>query len=69
MLKQKTVFEVIGERKTYRFECDPDSPLGEIHDVLCQMKHYVVNRINDVCESEKTSVPCEKKEVNCEFSD
>ena len=52
-LINKTVLEVkIGER-SYVMECYNDSPLGEVHDALTQMKAYIVDRINTQCENEK----------------
>ena len=47
MLKNNTVLEVkIGERN-YQFHCSPDSPLGELHDALHQMKTFIVQKIVD----------------------
>jgi hypothetical protein len=47
MLKQKSVLEIkIGER-TYLFHCESDSPLGEVHDAICQMRAFVVQKIVD----------------------
>jgi hypothetical protein len=64
ILKQRTVLEIVGDRKSYRFECDPDSPLGEIHDSLSQMKHYIVQRIIAAQQTEiETKNPVEAKEV------
>lgn len=47
MLKQKVVLEVNVKDKHYQLECFPDSPLGEVYDVLCQMKAYVIQRMSD----------------------
>ncbi len=48
MIKNKTVLEVkIGER-IYAMECAPEAPLGEVHDALCQMRAFVVQRIIDL---------------------
>ncbi len=45
MLKNKTVLEVkIGERN-YLLECDPNSPLGELHDALAQMINFVIDKM------------------------
>lgn len=45
MLKNITVLEVkIGER-LYQMECDPNAPLGEVHDALSSMKAYIINRM------------------------
>lgn len=46
MIKNIATLEVkIGER-IYKLLCDIDSPLGEVHDSLSQMKNYVIERIN-----------------------
>ncbi len=56
MIKQKTVLEIEVNERTYSFECDPSSPLGEIFDVLTQMKAFVVQKINEseVVKEEKS---------------
>lgn len=59
-LKSKTILQVkVGER-TYEMECYSDSPLGEVHDALSQMKAYVVDRINAQQDNEKKAEePCQ----------
>ncbi len=37
----------IGER-SYQFLCEIDSPLGEVHDALSQMKVYIINKMKDI---------------------
>ena len=55
MIKTKSVLEVkIGER-VYSLECSPDSPLGETHDALCQMRLFVVQRIADLDKQKEES--------------
>lgn len=45
MIKQKTILEVkIGER-AYELYCPSDSPLGELHDALLQMKGFCVDKM------------------------
>ena len=45
MIKNKAILEVkIGER-IYAMECYSDSPLGEVHDALSQMKQFVIERM------------------------
>lgn len=56
MLKNKTTLEIKKEERIYQFIIEPTSPLGEIFDVLCQMKAYVLQVIQ---ETEKNQ---EKKE-------
>lgn len=45
MLKNQSILEVKVGDKVYRLYCEPDSSLGEVHDVLVRMRHYVVERI------------------------
>ena len=52
MIKNLTALEIkIGER-IYRLICDIDSPLGEAHDVLLQMKGHVAKMISDAHAAE-----------------
>lgn len=53
MLKNIVHLEVVQNEKSYIFECAPDSPLGEIYDVLSQMRGYVINRMKE--ETQKAS--------------
>ena len=47
MIKNITALEIkVGER-AYKLLCEIDSPLGEVHDVISQMKAFVVNKINE----------------------
>lgn len=48
MLKNKTVIEVKINDRIYSLECSPDSPLGELHDALSQMKGYVIAKMVDL---------------------
>lgn len=53
MIKTLTIIEIkVGER-VYHFQCSPDSPLGEIHDVLCMMKQQIVGQINEAQKNEE----------------
>lgn len=64
MIKDFKSLEIkIGE-KVYTFLCSIDSPLGEVHDVLHQMKSYVVGVINKIHETEKA--PESQPEVKAE---
>jgi len=54
-IKSKTTLEVRIEDRIYSMECYSNSPLGEVHDALTQMKAYVVDRINAQCDNEKKS--------------
>ncbi len=37
----------IGER-VYQMLCQGDSPLGELHDVLSQMKGFVIDKMQEI---------------------
>jgi hypothetical protein len=37
----------IGER-VYQLLCAVDSPVGEVHDVLSQMKMYVIDKMKEI---------------------
>lgn len=64
MLKQKTVLEVKRGDRFYHLQCDPDSPLGELFDVLSEMRSYVTERI---VEAQKGQPVEEEKEPEVEI--
>lgn len=58
MLKTNATLEVkIGER-VYTLNLPSESPLGEVHDALFQMRSYVIGKIN---EAHKADAPKEEK--------
>jgi len=62
MIKTKAIIEhKIGDR-VHEFQCDPNSPLGEIFDALTMMRSLILNRM---VEEQKKSEPApeEPKEV------
>ena len=66
MIKNKSVFEIkVGER-IYQFQCDPDSPLAEVNDVLNIMKNHVSKIIQDAMEAQKSKQPEEEPVVPLE---
>lgn len=47
MFKNKSVLEVKGaEKRIYELHCRQDSPLGELYDALCTMKHHVMTEMH-----------------------
>lgn len=54
-LNNKTVIEVTKNERVYSLELSADSPLGELHDVLVEMRGYVIQRAQDAQEQEKRS--------------
>lgn len=53
MIKNVTALEIKVNERIYKFLCEVDSPLGEVHDILSQMKNFVVERINKIHEQEQ----------------
>lgn len=43
----------MGERE-YQLLCEVDSPIGEVHDALSQMKLFVINKMKEVESSTST---------------
>jgi hypothetical protein len=61
MLKQSAMLEVkIGER-IYQLLLPSDSPLGEVHDALFQMRSFVVGKINEAQNVDKKNEPEQEK--------
>lgn len=53
MLSTVSKIEIkIGER-FYQLLCQGDSPLGELHDVLSQMKGFVVEKMQEIDRASK----------------
>lgn len=47
MIKNATVLEIKKNERSYQLVLDPSSPLGELYDVLHEMKAYVFQRIQE----------------------
>jgi len=61
MIKNKTVLEVkIGER-VYELTCATDSPLGELHDALMQMKGFCVEKMVIAQKQDQEAAEAQKK--------
>jgi hypothetical protein len=57
MLKQSATLEVkIGER-VYTLTLPSESPLGEVHDALFQMRSYVINKIIEAQKADEKKAP------------
>ncbi len=64
MIKQKTVLEVKINERVYELFCASDSPLGELHDALMQMKGYCVDRMVSA-HHEEQKVACDVMADSC----
>ena len=45
MIKNQSVIEIRRGERVYQLQLDSNSPLGEIHDVIHEMKNYIINLI------------------------
>jgi hypothetical protein len=63
MLKQSANLEVVRDDRVYSFSLPANAPLGELHDVLFQMRSFVVDKINDAV---KADLPKEPEKVKQE---
>ena len=61
MLKQSLQLEVIKEDRIYQLNLPANGPLGEIHDVIYQMRSYVIDRINDAQKADQPKEPEQPK--------
>jgi hypothetical protein len=53
MLKQAAILEVVKEDRIYTMILPNNAPLGELHDVLFQMRSFVVEKINEAVNADK----------------
>ena len=53
MFKQITIGEVKKGERTYQLLCDPSSPLGELHDVLMEMRAHCIQRMEAIQKAEE----------------
>lgn len=61
MIKNLTCLELKFGERCYKFLCDITAPLGEVHDVISQMKGYVISKINEAHAAQQ-STECKKEE-------
>lgn len=66
MIKNKTIlYHKIGERN-YNLEVEPDSPLGELHDVLTAMRNFVIEKMKEVDQKQEDKNKCDAESKSCE---
>lgn len=66
MINSKTILEhKIGER-TYQFFCDPNSPLGELHDALVLMRNFIIQKMQEIDQKQSEKAPQCDPEQNCQ---
>jgi hypothetical protein len=62
MIKNRTIIEKKMGERVYELVLDPQSPLGEVFDVLCHMKSFVLEKMNKASPP-APGVPKEEPEV------
>lgn len=60
MIKNKIAFEIKKEERLYNFYCDPESPLGEIFDVLSSMRSMVFEKLKEVEKQNSEKKDCDE---------
>lgn len=60
MLKQTAILEIVRQDRVYTMVLPSNAPLGELFDVIFQMRSFVVDKIS---ESVKLDQPKEAIEV------
>ena len=53
MLNNIAKLEVKMGERVYQLFCEVDSPIGEVHDALSQMKIYIINKMKNLESSPK----------------
>lgn len=53
MLKETAILEIVKQDRVYTFVLPANAPLGELHDVLFQMRSFVVDKINQAVAADK----------------
>lgn len=71
MIKSKITLEVKVSERSYQLLCDHESPLGEIHDALCQFKACIIEKMLDAQKHDeqiKLKACCKEEENACSKS-
>lgn len=62
MIKQQVILEVKKEDRIYQFQLPSNCSLGEVFDVLFQMRSYVVEKISESQKADQPKEPEQPKE-------
>lgn len=65
MIKQQTVLEVKVNERIYQLFLASDTPLGEAHDAIMQMKGYIVDRMVAAQKEQEDEVKRQQAEDGC----
>jgi hypothetical protein len=62
MIKNHIAFEIKKLERVYQLLLSPESPLGEIFDVLTEMRNFVLERIQEASKTETVKMDEAPKE-------
>lgn len=62
MLKQAAILEIQREDRVYTMILPNNAPLGELHDVIFQMRSFVIEKINESINVDKPKDPVQIQE-------
>jgi hypothetical protein len=57
MLTSNVILEVKKENRIYTLTLPNNASLGELHDVLYEMRYFVAEKINAAVEADKSKTP------------
>lgn len=61
-LKGITVIQAVKNDREYRFSLQPDAPIGEVYDVITEMRLFVAQKIQEQINAEKPKEEAPKEE-------
>lgn len=62
MIKTQTILEIRKGDRDYKLLLSPDSPIGEVYDVLSEMRAFCLQKINDAQAAEQPKQEQPKEE-------
>lgn len=62
MIKQAVKLEVVKGDRVYQLDLPMNAPLGEVYDVLYEMRSFVISKINESQKSDERKEPEQPKE-------
>lgn len=66
MIENQVILKVKKNERVYILTLSPDSPLGEVFDVLTEMRSEVLSKIQKACEDQVVEKKSCEKESGCE---
>lgn len=61
-MQNRSLLEIKKNDRNYQLILDPNSPLGECYDVICELQNYIIQLMNKVSEDMKKAQKEEESE-------